>query len=379
MLEKLKENKNNLFYISIIFIISRIFILTIALVSPNTLGNIVNIFDSEHYQSIAYNGYTKELLTAFFPIVPLIIKYFGIYGMILVSQLSSFGTLLIIDKLLENIKTKTKLFALAIFAFCPLTTFSIIPYTENLFFFLTILAFYLFVKRKIGFLLGIVIGLCVATRNSGSMLFFAIFIAMLYLWFKKEIKFINIVKTYIPATIISCLYPLYLQLNYGNWKIFMDCQNPYWGKVDSNILFLLKNQISIIFNPHHYDGANRTEIVILFYRINEILTIILGLCILALGIIIIRKYFKNKQNMDIANLIVCYMYVILSMFCFTLSIRNPMVDSPSTSFYRYFLALFPIYLAIGNLKEKYIKIIFLLTLGLTFFTALYFYTNVFFY
>ena len=101
MIEKIKENKNNLLYISSIFIISRIFILIVAFVSPNTFNNIINVFDSEHYQSIATNGYTKELLTAFFPIIPLIIKYFGIFGMIIAVPILSIMQILLNKKINE--------------------------------------------------------------------------------------------------------------------------------------------------------------------------------------------------------------------------------------------------------------------------------------
>jgi hypothetical protein len=68
--------------------------------------------------------------------------------------------------------------ALAVVAVSPLALFTSIEYTESLFLFFTVFAFYLFIQDKYHFAMGILLGLSVLTRNTGSLLFFAIFIGM---------------------------------------------------------------------------------------------------------------------------------------------------------------------------------------------------------
>lgn len=375
MIKEIRENKKNFYHIIKIFILSRIFVIIIAFFVQDSFESILNLFDAEHYRSIAQNGYTNEMLTAFFPVIPLIIRCIGVYGMLVVNQLAALVTMFLMNSLLDKVDEKNKQLALEVFAFSPLAVFSIVPYTENLFMFLTILVFYLFVKRKWGWKFGVILGLCVATRNSGAMLFFAVFIGCCYLWYKKEISLKCILETYVPATIISCLYPIYLQIAFGNWKIFMDCQNICWGKIDSNIFILVKNQLSVIFNPNHYAESGLVQIQINFYRFNEILTLVFGVSILVLGIYILKS---NKFSKDI-DLLVAFVYILLSMFCFTLSIRNPLIDSPTTSFYRYFLGLFPIYIGIVGLPRIILKKLVWVMLILTAGIASLFYVNVFFY
>jgi hypothetical protein len=242
-IEKIFNNNPNLKYIFLYFILSRIFFLIFATIFGGNFMNVCKLFDNNYYIEIANNGYTTELIrnTAFFPIIPLIIRCFGQIGCIFINNIAFLLSAILINDLLGKTNNNKK--TLFIYIMSPISFFTMMLYTEALYLLLTIFAYYLFKKRKFGIGLGIIIGLCVATRNSGSMLFFAIFIGMCYLWYKKEIKFKNIFKTYFIATIISCLYPLYLQIKFGNWKIFVDCQYSYWAKVKTNIIELLINQL----------------------------------------------------------------------------------------------------------------------------------------
>ena len=61
-------------------------------------------------------------------------------------------------------------------------------------------------------------------------------------------KFKNILITYIPATIISCIYPIYLYFKTGNPLYFVDVQFEYWGKIATNIFTVFFKAGKIIFN-----------------------------------------------------------------------------------------------------------------------------------
>lgn len=369
------ETHKKILYIHLIAIAFYGFIIILTKRTPN---EILNVFDSFHYRYIAENGYEYELHTAFFPVIPILIRILGVYGVIVLNQIFHFSSLILLYKIFTCDESKKWLIIL-LYALSPMTAYSILPYTESLFMFLTLLTFYMFTKRKINLYLGIILGLCVATRNTGSMLFFAIFIACCYLWYKHEIKFKQIVLTYAPATIISCIYPAYLQIKFGNWKIFMDCQMTYWNRIKSNIFDIIKCQLTVILNPNKYYNECISEIKILF-QLNEIITIIMGISIIILGVISLMESSKQTK-INKANNIVCFLFMLLCMFCFTLTIRNPQTlpHAPTASFYRYYLGLYPIWLACQTINEKILKTMIMIIIPISFIICYMFFKEIFFY
>ena len=142
--------------------------------------NIFMLFDNEYYLEIAKNGYSSNHLYAFFPLVPLLIRYLGRIGFILLNQvltiLSSY-IIYIIDK--DIFKNKDNYKVVLLWLISPISIFTMMFYTEGLFVFLTLLAYLLYKRKKNYLLLGIIIGLSVLTRNLGSMLFLMIVIFMI--------------------------------------------------------------------------------------------------------------------------------------------------------------------------------------------------------
>ena len=265
-----------------------------------------NDWDIEWYRKIMKNGY-DEISVVFFPLFPIVMKIFNLFkipiiGSILFNNLLCFLTCILFYKISIDIYNQSKETAfniILLFLYSPIRLYTSIPYTESLFIFLCTLSFYLYKKRMNPYILGITIGLSVATRNVGSIWFFVLFIMFVIDFFKnnKKEKIIYIIKTYIPATIISCLYPLYLQFKFGNWKMFLDSQFEYWGrKSDKNIFEILFSDfnllddntylsvkltvlftfitlffvIVLIFNSLKYDGTKKIELI-LFLLINIII------------------------------------------------------------------------------------------------------------
>ena len=186
-------------------------------------------------------------------------------------------------------------------------------------------------------------GLLVCTRSTGSLLFFVLFVCIVidYFYNKKrnllnEIKYI--LTIYIPATIISCLYPLYLQLKLGNWKYFIDVQYECWSGEKSNFIKNLFREIDIIVNG---EFANMDIWVKMQFLSNTIISYIL------LIIIIILIYFaiKNKEVFKKKELIL--FLVATLVVCYSVSKK---IQAPSTSYYRYFLSCMSLYLLPNNEK-----------------------------
>ncbi len=360
----------------IAFAFSRIFFaLMMFLSGRNSYSAILELFDANHYINIALYGYYHDSVSAFFPLFPLIIRYLGKIGAIVVNNLCFLGSLLILDKLIavDSNEETNKTIILMTFALSPIGFFSMILYTESIFVFLTLICFYLFKLRKYFFLSGILLGLSVCTRNTGSMLFAAIFIGLCILWYRKEIKFTDILKQYIPATLLSISYPAFLQYKYGNWKLFVDTQAEVWLKANSNILKTTLISLKIVFTDN-VPGDGEMDTIVLF-KLNEALSLVLlALCITLIVIELIRC--KEKPSV---NSLVCLLYFFLCIFCINLSIRNPEVDCPTISYFRYYYGTFPIFYLLNNFKQRALTLVFIGTLVISMFTSMIFSLGVFFY
>lgn len=294
-------------------------------------------FDATHYINIAINGYTRSYQYAFFPLYPLLIRLFSVLGVpyvvsgVLISNLLHIASGLIL-LVLNNKYLKQKEEALLLVFFLSFNSvFFSSVYTESLFLFLTLLSFTLY-KNKNWILSGILLGLSVATRNIGSLLFFAIFIELLI---NKE-KFLNIIKMYIPATIISLIYPIYLYIYTGNFFKFASVQKECWGAEFTNPLSAIIRDIKVFF----LSKQPIFSIVVIFSFIS-----------IYIALYLIVKNFK-KEN--IALIIYMLLGVLVPLLSSKIFSFDTLTGMPSTtSLFRYIFALFPIYIfssKISNIK-----------------------------
>lgn len=348
-----KESNNK--KILIYFFISRIIIVILTLLFLAAMNKMdidfyLNLMDNEHYLAIANSGYSIYYQYAFFPLIPILIRILGKIGFLILNQvlvLLSAYLIYYIDK--EIFKNDKNIFPVLFWLLSPITSFSFAFYTEPLFIFLTLLAYYLYKEKKSYLLLGTVIGLSVMTRSTGSMLFFSIFIAMMYNVFKKKEKFKNVVITYIPATIISCLYPIYLYVQTSNPLYFIEAQD-YWYKVSSNIFTVF------------IDGIKYTNWNYFIFIFNYFFTLVLFIYIIYLFI----KNRKNKKYYDIM------LYILLTLLAITTSVKS--VNDPFTSYYRYIFGMFSLYFLINrNYILLFISTLFCIFVSLLFYTGFYFY------
>lgn len=356
------DNMNNINDIKVIlkkYIKTRllliILIITASIILPytdNIYNTVFELFDNEHYLNIAKNGYQHNYEYAFFPLTAIIIKFFGKIGFIIINQLCVIASGYLLYLLSKNtFKTKNHYFATTLWFISPIAIFTCMFYSEALFIFLTLLAYYLYKNQKHYFSLGIVLGLSVLTRNLGSMLFFTIFIFMFIKMLRKKEKFRNILITYIPATIISCLYPIYLYLKTNNPLYFIDVQFDYWWRVNTNIFKIMFDSFKLLLsNPN------------IFFVFNFLLTF-------ALIGYIIYLIFKGKKQKNYYDM---YLYMLLTIISICSTIRgNP---DATASFYRYIYGCFPIYFLIPHKKWCYNTQIFLSTcITIIFLAGIYFY------
>lgn len=140
---------------------------------------------------------------------------------------------------------------------------------------------------------------------------------------------------FVPATLISCMYPLFLYSKLGNWHYFIDVQYEYWDRAKSNfVVIVLKDFQMATVNP---------------------ITFIFTYISLVICIYIIYQAIREGGNHDLI------LYAIFSFLAIYTTYRVSDYNLPSTSFYRYFYGLFPIYL----LTNKGMRIIILANLILS--------------
>ena len=227
-------------------------------------------------------------------------------------------------------------------------------------------------------LMGVVLGLSVASRNTGSLLFFAIFAGMVMRMirsreYKTWIK--NIILCYVPATAISLIYPVFLQIRFGNWKMFMDCQYGFWLRVKSNIFKTIWVSLQVVFTDTYKYGGETDAIVL--YKINEAFSLLL-MALLVFLIIREIRLMRRGGKFSVPS-VVAVIYSVLFIIALCMTIRDPEYNAPTACYYRYYASLFPMYLGLGRFSEKTVQICMFTTALITLLTASVFCLGVFFF
>ena len=167
----------------------------------------------------------------------------------------------------------------------------------------------------------------------------------------------DILIMYIPATIISLIYPVYLQVVFNNWHLFIDSQYMYWDRISSNIFLVIIMDIKYVIKFPDFGNC-------LYFVVNYMF---LGLMIY----LIYKDIVKNKK------LTINSIYMILSILAIFSSCRDG-YNIPSTSFYRYFLGCYPIYLIGSEENDKVYNAILYVFILLFLMCSMLFVSNVFF-
>lgn len=334
--------KEDLKNITIYFLMSRALVFVFMyLCYPNLQSQGITLWtlnDTEHYIAIAERWYYYDYEAAFFPFLPILIRFFGrIPIMILNNVLAYISTFIIYQLTKELFPEKSPMLMVKIWLYNPIAVFTCILYTESIFIFLTLIVYYLYKHQKHYILQGILLGLAVATRSPASLLFFTIFIFMMINVKNKKEKFPNVVKMYIPATIISCLYPIYLYFETGSFFMFAKVQTEVWNHVKSNIFTSIYYAIKLSFE---YTGE---------YRWLNIADLAFFTFFLILLIYSIVKYRKNKNVYDL----LLYAALTIIAVCST-SVNDTAIGvGAMVSYYRYLYGCLAFILLMPNSKKYY--------------------------
>ena len=323
-------------------------------------------FDGVHYITIANSGYMAQFTQVFFPLYPLIIRFvktvlFDNYALIsglLVSNVSFLISLFIFARLLEiDYKKDQILWIIVILLTFPSSFFFGGLYSESLFFLFIISSFY-FARKKHWLYSGLFGALSSAARLAGIFLL----PSLLWEWYQQTktktlkvktpakntksyhyfTKIFNFTYHLLHSPILYIvplgfiIYMIYLQINYHDYLYFWHAQ-PVFGASRSGTNIILLPQViwryikiftsvpptvDSFFIPFLEFFATITALIILFYSF--------------------RLSIRRS-------------YIIFAIF----SVLVPTLTGTFSSMPRYILVAFPIYIVLGTIKSKPVKLIIL--------------------
>jgi len=347
------KNKEIIYFVLSLVIIWRILI-SICLFFGSTLlplrhtftaVTLLGNFDGFHYMSIAQNGYS-DYEQAFFPLYPLLIKYLAIitfnnyvWAAMIITYTALCVWLFILYTLVRlDFSPKVSKWTLVFILFSPVGFFFGAVYTESLFLML-VLASFLFARKKMWLAAGLFVGLASATKFVGIFVLPALIVEWYMVYRGKNLH--THIYRFVGMVILGCTglisYCFYLWKVYGDAILFVHAQ-PAFGanRTGGELIFLpqviyryIKIFLTVSFS--HYD----TWIALLEFSL-------LGISLFLL----FYGYFKQKMRAS---------YILFSL----LTILGPTLTGTLSSVPRYILVAFPVFIALGLIKNTKYKIIIL--------------------
>lgn len=313
-------------------------------------------FDGVHYLRIAQNGYDAQFTQAFFPLYPLLIRFFNIlpknlsldtkifvdpsYFFVAMVLSGAFFLLALIFfyKLTRiDFNRKISLRSLLLLLSFPTAFYFGSIYTESLFLFLVVGAFYF--TRKGNFLLaGIFSALSSATRIIGLLLLPALLIEIFLKIKNKEMKiesreFTKAVIGVLLAPFGILLYMLYLNLNFENPFYFLTSQPLFGAERTAGSLVFLPQVIYRYFKIFITVPAASQLFLNAFLEF-----------LFTIGAIICVLYFIRKIRIS---------YLLFTLGCLLL----PTLTGTLSSMPRYALMIFLLLPYLSQSSGKYFKIL----------------------
>ncbi len=339
-------------------------------------GNVVNNFlispwanfDGVAYLAIAGKGYTAGN-ARFFPLFPIAISFAsGIFGklkpfnigqVIVAFSLSNIfflGAVAVFYKLVRfDYSKKIAILSVIFLLLFPTSFFFGSIYTESLFLLLTLLSFYF--ARKKQWILAAIFGILLsATRIIGVF----ILPALLWEFFKEEsFKNKNDLFKAIPLLFIPAGLLIYIYFNFTTWHdpLFFYHQQ---GNVQNG-----RSVNSAVFIPQTIYRYIKILLTVSPASHFEWWISLLELAVFIFGCFMIYVMWRKKIRPS---------YIIYSLFCFII----PTLSGTFSGLPRYFVIIFPAFLALAMVKNRIALIIYsvisiiLLFLFLMFFSKGYF-------
>lgn len=292
-------------------------------------------FDGIYYLYIANAGYTVDN-SGFFPLYPLLIKIFSVgessiqfYVALFLSSIFLFLSLIMMFKLLKLDYSKnlsvSVIVAMLIF---PTSFFFAAIYTESLFLFLLVSSLYF--ARKGNWILSSIFGiLLTATRLVGIAILPALFLEF---YLQNKTLFSKKIIPVLLSPLGLIVYSLFEYVNFGNAFQFIKAQGAIMNNrsVDQIILFpqtvFRYIKILITVSPSIYEWW----------------VSLLELSSFTFAVVLLFIAWKKRVRVS---------YLLFALTAFLI----PVSSGTFSGLPRYILILFPIYIALILIKNKWVK------------------------
>lgn len=281
-------------------------------------------WDGAYYLSIAQFGYKEQSHYAFFPLYPLLIRGLNqitqnyLAAALIISAVCSFLGLQLLYKLIRlDFDKKLAEKTIISIIFFPTSFYFLTAYSESLFFFLVVITFYFLRTKKI-LLATLMTILASATRITGLALSLAL-MTEIYLTsgFNRKNWFVLLSPLGFAA------YCLFLQDQISDPLYFLTAQ-LHWQR-----------QISIPFLNFWDTLKSLTTPGFIQTNFNSILDLLFAIFGLGLAL----RSFR-------------FLPISISVYAF-ISILIPLLTSTLMSMPRFLLPIFPIFILISQIKNKY--------------------------
>lgn len=203
-------------------------------------------WDGKDYINIARYGYRSLLDAGFFPLYPLVIRFFAYFigsyliSALVVSWLGLVGAIFFYIKIIKHlgiVSPKTNIvLAIAPFVLFPTAVFMIVTYTEGLFACLALASIYFALKEK-SLLAGVLTALAGLTHITGV---FLLILNAMILW-EAKVSFKDIVKMMAVGSTGLMLFMAYSYFRFHNFLEFLRSQTHLHGWLSGNYLNLISH------------------------------------------------------------------------------------------------------------------------------------------
>lgn len=312
-------------------------------------------FDGVHYLTIARHGYAAQFTQVFFPLYPLLMRGIGILfhdtnlllSGISVSFIMFIISLFLFYKLMRiDLDESASLWSILFLLIFPTSFYFAAIYTESLFLFCMVAAFWY--ARKNSWWVSAVFGMLAAlTRFTGILLL----VPLVCEWItqtqhdskpqivKRKNRLIRWAYLIFSAPVTylvplgTAIYMSFLQLMYGDWLYFWHAQ-PVFGAERSGGELIFPPQVLWRYMKILVSIPPTSEAF--FIAITEILAFVFTVILLLLG---------HRYKIRLSYLLLGWLMLLIPVFSGTFS-----------SLPRYILPIFPIYIVLGKIRRKYVKV-----------------------
>lgn len=278
-------------------------------------------WDSGHFIGIAENGYKYNFQYAFFPLFPIIIFFASklffitvVCAAVLINFSAFSLAIFLLYKLLTlDYSAKFSLKVVLVILTFPLSFFFILPYSESLFFLLSVASFYFAAKSKfkLAYLLA---GLSLLTRPLGMATIVAVFIEIFIVQRKKT-------KAFFLLPIFFIIYSFYLKFRKGDFFYYLKAQE-HWQRSLALPVDAFWQNLKIISSQ----TLNYQTVPVLA----EIIALVLATYLL------IKSYQKLRISF--------FIYFLISLLL-------PLLTGKLTSLPRFLIVIFPLFITLALLLK----------------------------